>query len=51
MKLYIVTLRNKNAKLSIYFVISVNKKPSLKGVIQNAEHEIGVFQNFFYITV
>ena len=29
-----------------YFFISINEKQSLKGVIQNAEYEIGVFQNF-----
>ena len=34
-----------------YFFISINNKQSLKGVIQDAEYEIDVFQNFFYITV
>ena len=33
------------------FFISINNKQSLKGVIQDAEYEIDVFQNFFFITV
>ena len=33
------------------FFISINNKQSLKGTIQDAEYEIDVFQNFFYITV
>ena len=33
------------------FLISINNKQSLEGVIQDAEYEIDVFQNFFYITV
>ena len=33
------------------FFISINNKQSLKGVMQDAEYEIDVFQNFFYITV
>ena len=35
--------------INIFF--SINNKDSLKGVIQDAEYEIDVFQNFFYITV
>ena len=31
--------------------ISINNKQFLKGVIQDAEYEIDVFQIFFYITV
>ena len=34
-----------------YFFISINNKQSLKGIMQDAEYEIDVFQNFFYITV
>ena len=33
------------------FFISINEKQSLKGVIQNEEYEVGVFQIFFYIAV
>ena len=31
------------------FFISINEKHSLKSVIQNAEYEIGVHQNIFYM--
>ena len=34
-----------------YFFIGNTNKHSLKGIIQDAEYEIDVFQNFFYITV
>ena len=51
MELYIAIIRTQNAKLSILFIVSINKKQSLKGVIQDAEYETDVFQNFFYITV
>ena len=33
------------------FLISINNKQSLEGIIQDAEYEKDVFQNFFYITV
>ena len=34
-----------------YFFISINNKQSLKGVIQDAEYEIDVFQNFLHCNI
>ena len=48
-ELYIATPRNQNPELSIFFLISINEKHSLKSVIENAEYEIGAHQNFFYM--
>ena len=51
MELYLATLGNQNVKLSIFLFISIKSNQSLKGgVIQDAEYEVDVFQNFFYIT-
>ena len=36
---------------TINIFIIINNKQSMKGIIQDAEYEIDVFQNFFYIIV
>ena len=49
MELYLATLRNQNVKLSIFLFISISNQSLKGGVTQDAEYEVDVFQNVFYI--